>query len=216
MGISAALRAAARPSPSCRASSGDFGAIRVAGVAGRTAERPNCSLRSHRTCSFIDCQASSQRQTGAGHRGQPINTPGACAASRKRHKNGCCHRTSIHSVKVHSPSGGSGSRSALSGRSSLAPEFPDCGHRASSEGWRVSGRQSHRGKSRSPVAWVAGSREIEIVKPTDKCHLRRARNRRGLGWVEWSTSRLYGAFGLFNGYHVRSDLPMALRVHLVS
>ena len=86
------MRAAARPSPSCRASSGDFGAIRVAGVAGRTAERPNCSLRSHRTCSFIDCQASSQRQTGAGHRGQPINTPGACAASRKRHKNGCCHR----------------------------------------------------------------------------------------------------------------------------
>src|SRR6516164_381328 len=37
-----------------------------------------------------------------------------------------------------------------------------------------SGRQSHRGKSRSPVAWVAGSREIEILKPTDKCHRRMA------------------------------------------
>jgi RNA-directed DNA polymerase len=47
-------------------------------------------------------------------------------------------------------------------------------------------------------------------------HLRRARNRRGFGWVEWRTSRLYGAFGLFDGYHVRSDLRMALRAHLVS
>jgi len=37
-----------------------------------------------------------------------------------------------------------------------------------------SGRQTHRGKSRSPVAWVAGSREIEILKPTDKCHRRMA------------------------------------------
>jgi RNA-directed DNA polymerase len=47
-------------------------------------------------------------------------------------------------------------------------------------------------------------------------HLRRARNRRGFGWRAWSTARLYGAFGLFNGYHVRSDLRWALRGHLVS
>jgi len=32
----------------------------------------------------------------------------------------------------------------------------------------LSGRQSHRGKSRSPVAWVAGWRETETLKPTDK------------------------------------------------
>ena len=47
-------------------------------------------------------------------------------------------------------------------------------------------------------------------------HLRRARNRRGFGWREWSTTRLYGAFGLFNGYHVRPALRWALRGHLVS
>jgi RNA-directed DNA polymerase len=47
-------------------------------------------------------------------------------------------------------------------------------------------------------------------------HLRRARNRRGFGWRAWSTERLYAAFGLFNGYHVRSDLRWALRGHLVS
>jgi RNA-directed DNA polymerase len=47
-------------------------------------------------------------------------------------------------------------------------------------------------------------------------HLRRARNRRGFGWREWSTERLYGAFGLFNGYHVRPALRQALRAHLVS
>ena len=47
-------------------------------------------------------------------------------------------------------------------------------------------------------------------------HLRRARNRRGFGWREWSTTRLYGAFGLFNGYHVRPALRWALRAHLVS
>jgi RNA-directed DNA polymerase len=47
-------------------------------------------------------------------------------------------------------------------------------------------------------------------------HLRRARNRRGFGWAHWSTSRLYGAFGLFNGYHVRPALRWALRAHLVS
>lgn len=29
------------------------------------------------------------------------------------------------------------------------------------------GSQSHRGRSRSPVAWLAGSRETEILKPTD-------------------------------------------------
>jgi RNA-directed DNA polymerase len=47
-------------------------------------------------------------------------------------------------------------------------------------------------------------------------HLRRARNRRGFGWREWRTQRLYGAFGLFNGYHVRPALRWALRSHLVS
>lgn len=47
-------------------------------------------------------------------------------------------------------------------------------------------------------------------------HLRRVRNRRGFGWREWSTTRLYGAFGLFNGYHVRPALRWALRGHLVS
>jgi RNA-directed DNA polymerase len=47
-------------------------------------------------------------------------------------------------------------------------------------------------------------------------HLRRAQNRRGFGWREWSTTRLYGAFGLFNGYHVRPALRWALRAHLVS
>jgi len=47
-------------------------------------------------------------------------------------------------------------------------------------------------------------------------HLRRSRHRRGFGWVAWSTSRLYAAFGLFNGYHVRPALRWALRAHLVS
>jgi len=47
-------------------------------------------------------------------------------------------------------------------------------------------------------------------------HLRRARNRRGFGWRAWSTARLYAAFGLFNGYHVRPALRWALRGHLVS
>ena len=32
----------------------------------------------------------------------------------------------------------------------------------------LSGSQTHRGKSRSPVAWVAGWRETETLKPTDK------------------------------------------------
>ena len=47
-------------------------------------------------------------------------------------------------------------------------------------------------------------------------HLRRARNRRGFGWRKWSTTRLYGAFGLFSGYHVRPALRWALRAPLVS
>ena len=47
-------------------------------------------------------------------------------------------------------------------------------------------------------------------------HLRRARNRRGLGWAAWNTLRLYAAFSLFNDYHVRSDRRWALRAHLVS
>jgi hypothetical protein len=32
----------------------------------------------------------------------------------------------------------------------------------------LSGSQSHRGKSRNPVAWVAGWRETKTLKPTDK------------------------------------------------
>ena len=47
-------------------------------------------------------------------------------------------------------------------------------------------------------------------------HLRRARNPRGFGWAQWSPSRLYAVFGLFNGYHVRPALRWALRAHLVS
>jgi hypothetical protein len=31
-----------------------------------------------------------------------------------------------------------------------------------------SGRQSHRGKSRNPVAWVAFAEETKRMKPTDK------------------------------------------------
>ncbi len=31
-----------------------------------------------------------------------------------------------------------------------------------------SGRQSHRGKSQSPVAWVASAEETKPLKPTDK------------------------------------------------
>lgn len=30
------------------------------------------------------------------------------------------------------------------------------------------GSQSHRGRSRSPVAWVAGWREAKTLKPTDE------------------------------------------------
>ena len=34
-----------------------------------------------------------------------------------------------------------------------------------------SGRQSHRGKSQSPVAWVASVEETKPMKPTDKAIL---------------------------------------------
>ena len=34
-----------------------------------------------------------------------------------------------------------------------------------------SGRQSHRGKSRDPVAWVAFAEETKRMKPTDKAIL---------------------------------------------
>ena len=34
-----------------------------------------------------------------------------------------------------------------------------------------SGRQSHRGKSRNPVTWVAFAEETKRVKPTDKAIL---------------------------------------------
>ncbi len=47
-------------------------------------------------------------------------------------------------------------------------------------------------------------------------HLRRARTRRGFGWAQWGTSKLYAAFGLFNGYHVRPALRWALRAKLWS
>ena len=35
-----------------------------------------------------------------------------------------------------------------------------------------SGRQTRRGKSQPPVTWVAGRREIEVLKPTDKAIVR--------------------------------------------
>jgi hypothetical protein len=34
-----------------------------------------------------------------------------------------------------------------------------------------SGSQSHRGKSRNPVAWVASAEETKRMKPTDKAVL---------------------------------------------
>ena len=34
-----------------------------------------------------------------------------------------------------------------------------------------SGRQTHRGKSQSPVAWVALVEETKLMKPTDKAIL---------------------------------------------
>jgi hypothetical protein len=39
----------------------------------------------------------------------------------------------------------------------------------SSEGWRIQWEfQSHLGKSHSPVAWIAGRKETEFLKPIDK------------------------------------------------
>ena len=35
-----------------------------------------------------------------------------------------------------------------------------------------SGRQSHRGKSQDPVAWVASAEETKRMKPTDKAIVR--------------------------------------------
>ena len=43
--------------------------------------------------------------------------------------------------------------------------------RMSSKGWRVQWRQTHRGKSQTPVAWIAGRRETESLKPIDKAIL---------------------------------------------
>src|SRR3954464_4316779 len=49
-------------------------------------------------------------------------------------------------------------------------EFP--GHSATSERLACSvGGESHRGKSRSPVAWVASVEETKRMKPTDKAVL---------------------------------------------
>ena len=64
------------------------------------------------------------------------------------------------------------------------------------------------------------SRCFQLVKRRVELKIRRylsrARNRRGFGWREWSTQRLYGAFGLFNGYHVPPALRWELRDHLAS
>jgi hypothetical protein len=64
--------------------------------------------------------------------------------------------------------------SARSSPSEAELRFPEAVAVRPAKAGASSGRQSHRGKSRSPVAWVAGSREIEILKPTDKCHRRMA------------------------------------------
>ena len=51
-----------------------------------------------------------------------------------------------------------------------AREFPD--HSATSERLACSvGGESHRGKSRNPVAWVAFVKETKRMKPTDKAVL---------------------------------------------
>ena len=42
-----------------------------------------------------------------------------------------------------------------------------------------SGRQSRRGKSQSPVTWVAGRRETEPLKPTDEAIERMVRESPG-------------------------------------
>jgi RNA-directed DNA polymerase len=48
------------------------------------------------------------------------------------------------------------------------------------------------------------------VEAKVRCHLMRARNRRGFGWERWSTRWLHDTLGLFNGYRVRADLRKAL------
>ena len=40
-----------------------------------------------------------------------------------------------------------------------------------------SGSQSHRGKSQTPVAWVAFAKETKRMKPTDKAILRMVKRR---------------------------------------
>ena len=42
---------------------------------------------------------------------------------------------------------------------------------ASSKGWRVQWDKAHRGKSQTPVAWVATVEETNLLKPTDKAIL---------------------------------------------
>ena len=39
---------------------------------------------------------------------------------------------------------------------------------ASSKGWHVQWDKAHRGKSQTPVAWVATVEETNLMKPTDK------------------------------------------------
>jgi len=39
---------------------------------------------------------------------------------------------------------------------------------ASSKGWHVQWGKAHRGKSQTPVAWVATVEETNLLKPTDK------------------------------------------------
>ncbi len=41
----------------------------------------------------------------------------------------------------------------------------------SSKGWRVQWDKAHRGKSQTPVAWVATVEETNLLKPTDKAIL---------------------------------------------
>ena len=45
------------------------------------------------------------------------------------------------------------------------------GTSATSEGWHVQWRQTHRGNSRNPVAWVAFVEETKRMKPTDEAIL---------------------------------------------
>jgi hypothetical protein len=46
-----------------------------------------------------------------------------------------------------------------------------CGPVRPAKAGMFSGRQSHRGKSKSPVAWVASAEETKRMKPTDKAIL---------------------------------------------